>query len=103
MRKAYEYSHLGGAEILQLRYPAVNAAIDEAIATATGNFRTKIGAEKTNAGQALYNPKAINNALAQRFRGLGFKELRRTVPPRVPGLDTSRIRAGSKQIDFAMD
>ncbi len=31
MIKVFEYSHLGGSEILQVRYPEIDAQIDDAI------------------------------------------------------------------------
>jgi len=31
VRKVYEYSHLGGAEILQVRYPQLNREINHVI------------------------------------------------------------------------
>lgn len=53
MLKVYEYSHLGGSEILQVRYPAINAAIDNVIAAVRVDTRTKVSREKTNAGEQL--------------------------------------------------
>ena len=41
MKIVYEYSHLGGAEILQVRYPQTNQDIYEVIAHANA-ARTKI-------------------------------------------------------------
>ena len=101
MRQVYTYSHLGGEELMIVRYPETLDAVQEAIAAAAGNFRTKRSRERNTEGSLLYDPKAMNNALANQFRARGFSELRRSVEPDVPGWDTSEIRAGSKQIDFA--
>ena len=42
MLKVYEYSHLGGAEILQVRYPEINAEIDAVIAVVRITSKIKI-------------------------------------------------------------
>lgn len=47
MLKVHEYSHLGGSEILQVRYPEINAAIDETIAAVQVPAKTKVSREKT--------------------------------------------------------
>lgn len=101
MREVFAYSHLGGEELLIVRYPDTLAAVREAIAGAVGDFRTKRSRERGTEGKLLYDPRAINGALAEQFQARGFQELRRTVEPDVPGWDTRGMRAGSKQIDFA--
>lgn len=45
MKIQYEYSHLGGAEILQVRYPAHQSEIYQVIAEVTAK-RTKVSKEK---------------------------------------------------------
>ncbi len=47
MKIVYEYSHLGGSEILQVRYPEVDADIDAVIASIKDVPRTKESKEKT--------------------------------------------------------
>lgn len=46
MRLVYEYSHLGGAEILRVRFPDCDREIYEVIAGVKAQ-RTKISKEKT--------------------------------------------------------
>ena len=59
MKIVYEYSHLGGAEILQVRYPDIDREIREVISEVTAK-RTKISKEKTKKGKALYSPGDMN-------------------------------------------
>lgn len=103
MKVVYTYSHLGGAEILQLRFPSVDLAIGEAIEATGNDFVSKVSEEDTTFGKLLYSPKAINAAFRTEFQSRGFKELKRRVKPNVPGWDTSELQTGTKQIDFARD
>jgi len=64
MRIVYEYSHLGGAEILQVRYPDCEREVYEIIADVTAK-RTKISEEKTMRGRELYSPKDMNQHFAR--------------------------------------
>lgn len=83
MRIVYEYSHLGGAEILQVRYPdhvrEINAVIAEVKAS-----RSKISAEKTMPGRELYSPKDMNRQFRDAFRARGYLELRDTYTITIP-------------------
>lgn len=100
---AYVYSHLGGAEILASRFPEIDNLIDEAIEATGSDFRTKESSERGKKGRQLYSPKEMNAAFAREFEARGFSELKREVEPNVPDWDTSEIKAGFKQIDFAYD
>lgn len=53
MKIVYEYSHLGGAEILQVRYPEINADISEIIKGIPAS-KTKISKEKNRTGELVY-------------------------------------------------
>ncbi len=46
MKKVFEYSHLGGLEILKVRYPHIEQEIDEIIDSIKITGRTKISKEK---------------------------------------------------------
>ncbi|MDE0116163.1 MAG: BglII/BstYI family type II restriction endonuclease [bacterium] len=81
----------------------IDRSIDEVIYSVGDDFCTKVSKEKTSIGKVLFDPKSMNNAFKQEFNKKGFRELKRTVEPNVPGWDTSEISAGTKQIDFALD
>ena len=99
MKKVYEYSHLGGSEILQIHYPEIVKDIDEII-TGIGDLgKTKISREKTMPGQLLYSPKELNSRFKQGFRNLGYHELRDTYTITMPNYPVE-IRGAFKQIDF---
>jgi len=59
MKIIYEYSHLGGAEILKVRYPAIEKEINEPITKVTVQL-LKISNEKTIVGEKYFYPKDIN-------------------------------------------
>jgi len=73
MRIVYEYSHLGGAEILQVRYPDCAREIVEII-TEVKAQRHKISREKTMPGRALFSPKDMNDQFREAFRAKGYTE-----------------------------
>ena len=100
---AYVYSHLGGAEILATRFPEIDKLIDESVRATGSDFRTKVSSERGKRGRQLYSPRAMNAAFAREFGARGFSELKREVEPNVPDWDTSGMRPGFKQIDFAYD
>jgi len=98
MRPVYEYSHLGGAEILHVRYPAQEREIYEAIAEVTAS-RTKVSAEKTMRGRTLYSPTNMNQQFHRAFAARGYAELRDTYTITIPGCQVA-IPGAFKQIDF---
>lgn len=60
MKAVFEYSHLGGAEILKARYPEIDAAIDETIVAIGDDFRTFQSRESGRRSRGLlYAPIAI--------------------------------------------
>lgn len=99
MKKVYEYSHLGGAEILQVRYPTINAEIDRVITGMTGLKKLKVSKEKTMTGELLYSPKDINRRFEEAFHRLNFHEIRDTYTITLPDYRIS-IPGAFKQIDF---
>lgn len=102
MKTVFEYSHLGGAEILRGRYGAIDAAIDEAIGAVGNDFRTKLSREKGRRfGTMLYDPKGMNRAFEREFTARGFTEIKRSFDVDVPGW--KHLGRGWKQIDFARD
>jgi hypothetical protein len=66
MKIVYEYSHLGGSEILKVRYPGIDNEIISVINKITAP-RTKISKEKTMKGKRLIAPKAMNKQFHNAF------------------------------------
>lgn len=101
MKIVYEYSHLGGSEILQVRYPQIRddiyAVIDKVVAT-----KTKVSAEKTMKGRKLFSPKAMNDEFRKFFAENNFHELKDVYTITLPNWDTE-IRGAFKQIDFVKE
>jgi len=101
MKITYEYSHLGGAEILQIHYPEYLQEIYEVIKEVTAK-KTKISKEKTMTGKDLYSPTDMNRQFRQAFQAKGYKELRDQCKVELPGTNIS-ISGVFKQIDFVKE
>lgn len=100
MRIVYEYSHLGGKEILQVRYPDHLVGIHEAISRVQAR-RTKRSREKTMRGRMLYAPTEMNKQFREHFREMGY-QVRDYYAIEIPDSDTV-IGGAYKQIDFVKD
>jgi hypothetical protein len=98
MKIIYEYSHLGGSEILHVHYPEVEQEILDVLGIVKGH-RTKISEEKTKMGRELYSPTDMNAQFSQAFNERGFSELRDTYTIKLPH-STIEIAGSFKQIDF---
>lgn len=98
MKIVYEYSHLGGTEILQVRYPDCEREIYEVIAEVEAK-RTKISKEKTMRGKVLYSPTDMNRQFRKAFASREYRELRDTYTITIPNSEAS-IPGVFKQIDF---
>ena len=101
MHIVYEYSHLGGAEIMQVRYTAINAEVYSVINSVEAR-RTKQSKEKTKKGKYLYSPLDMNGQFKQEFYRPGFHELRDTYTINIPN-STIEIPGAYKQIDFVKE
>jgi hypothetical protein len=101
MKVVYEYSHLGGSEILKVRYPEWDGEVYEAIAAVIAK-RTKISNEKTKQGDALYSPIDMNAQFEREFAARGYRELRDVYTITLPDSDAV-ISGAYKQIDFVKD
>jgi len=101
MRIIHEYSHLGGSEILALRYPLINQEIYQVIESVSAK-RTKESKERTKIGEYLYDPKDMNSQFKQAFRTKSFYELRDTYSITLPNTDIL-IPGAYKQVDFVKD
>ncbi len=101
MKTIYEYSHLGGSEILQVRYPEINQQIDRVISSVSAK-RTKKSKEKNQVGKMLYSPKDMNRQFKAFFQSYGFKEIRDYYTIEIPDHPT-KISGSYKQIDFVKE
>jgi len=94
----YEYSHLGGSEILQVRYPAMHAEIEHVVSSVRA-ARTKVSKEKTKLGLRLFSPIEMNRQFTQEFTQRGYSEVRDRYTITLPGSST-KIEGAFKQIDY---
>jgi hypothetical protein len=102
MKRVYEYSHLGGSEILQVRHPDILSDIYEVIDGIGGDLRTKQSMEKTKAGKMLYSPVLLNRMFREGLNRKGFIEKRAPFSVELPDYPV-KIRNAFKQIDFTKD
>ena len=98
MKIVYEYSHLGGSEILHMRYPDCEQDIYAVIAQVVA-ARTKVSKEKTMAGRDLYSPAGMNRQFREGFAARGYRELRERYTITLPNSPVT-IPGAFKQIDF---
>lgn len=98
MKVIYEYSHLGGSEILKVHYPEIENESYDVISKITA-LKTKTSKEKTMKGRLLYSPKDMNSQFEREFNKLGFVELKDRYTIIIPKSDV-RITGAFKQIDF---
>lgn len=99
MKIVYEYSHLGGKQILQVDHPEILKQVHDTIKEISGFEKTKVSKEKTNKGELLYSPKELNEAFRVKFNSKGFNEIRDKYDIEIPNHDKV-IRNSYKQIDF---
>jgi len=101
MNVVYEYSHLGGSEILKVRFPEIEKNIKEIISEVKGK-RIKESREKTMKGKMLYSPKDMNQQFKEAFESRGYRELKDIYTITLPNSDI-KISNVFKQIDFVKD
>lgn len=101
MRIVYEYSHLGGSEIMIVRYPQYLQEIYQVISEVKAE-KSKISKEKTKQGKELYAPLDMNAQFKMKFNKAGFNEIRDTYTIEIPNSDV-KIPGAYKQIDFVKD
>ncbi len=101
MKIVYEYSHLGGTEILKVRYPKIEKELYKVIDNVRGN-RFKISKEKTMQGRELYSPLNMNKQFKSEFQSIGFTELKDVYTITIPNSNIA-IPGAFKQIDFVKD
>lgn len=98
MKIIYEYSHLGGGEILQVRFHQIREEIYSVIQK-SGAVRNKISREKNKQGRWLFSPVEMNRQFRQRFHELGYRELRDQYTIELPD-SPIKIPNVYKSIDF---
>jgi hypothetical protein len=101
MRKIYEYSHLGGAEILHVHFPEYENEVDGVISQVKGR-RVKISKEKTMPGRMLISPSDMNAQFRKEFHLRGYKELKDTYTITLPNSNVA-ISGAYKQVDFVKE
>jgi len=101
MKVVYEYSHLGGSEILKVCFPEIEKDIKEIISEVKGK-RIKESKEKTMKGKMLYSPKDMNQQFKEAFESRGYRELKDIYTITLPNSDI-KISNVFKQIDFVKD
>lgn len=101
MKTVYEYSHLGGAEILHVRCPQHERDIRQIIRHVQAK-RSKISREKTMRGRELYSPRDMNREFREAFAARGYKQLRDTYTITMPDSEVA-IPGAFKQIDFVKE
>ncbi|MGQ9501714.1 MAG: BglII/BstYI family type II restriction endonuclease [Anaerolineae bacterium] len=101
MRIVYEYSHLGGLEIMMVRYPDHLKEIFEVVRNVRP-VRSKISREKSALGKELYSPVEINRQFREGFAIRGSHEIRGVYTITLSGSSVS-IPGAFKQIDFVKD
>jgi hypothetical protein len=101
MKIVYEYSHLGGSEILKVRYPEIEFEINKIIAGVKAR-KSKISKEKTMPGRLLYSPTDMNQQFKTAFAARAYRELRDTYTITIPDGEIA-IAGAFKQIDFVKE
>jgi hypothetical protein len=99
MKKVYEYSHLGGAEILASRFTETDREVDEAIQGVTVTQKTKKSREKGKPGKLMYSPKEMNTKFKEEVTRRGYQELKHRYTIKIPDWPVE-IKGSFKQIDF---
>ena len=100
MFKVLEYSHLGGAEILQVRFPKINKEIDDVIASIRDVKKLKKSKEKTKKNRMLYSPKDLNKRFTKALNARGYDQLIDRYTVIIPG-HNYEVKGAYKQVDFA--
>lgn len=99
MKTVYTYSHLGGEEILLVRYPEINKEIEQVIRDIPNLGRGKVSEEKTMKGEKLYSPKDLNDAFEDRFTDRGWEELKDYYTIEIPNY-RHKVKNSYKQCDY---
>jgi len=102
LKQVYTYSHLGGEEILLVRYPELSNEIDEIIEAVPCLGRTKESKEKGMEGTDLFGPKDINEKFKEEFYERDWEEGRDYFDIEIPNYPHV-VKNSYKQWDFEKD
>lgn len=102
MKIVYEYSHLGGKQILQVDYPKILKEIRQIIVSIKKVKKTKVSKEKTMRGKLLFSPIELNTQFKKEFNKYGFHELKDRYSIQIPNYKII-IKDAFKQIDFVKE
>jgi len=101
MKIVYEYSHLGGIEIMKVRFPKIWKEVQKVIST-IAPAKSKISMEKTMKGKLLVSPLDMNQQFKDSFEALNYKELRDRFD--IALSDYPEVVKGCyKQVDFSKE
>ena len=95
----YTYSHLGGEEILLVRYPKLYKEVISIIKSVDNPGKNKISEEKTMQGEQLYSPTELNTLFKERFNKLSWHELKDSYDIKIPNYPHI-VKGAFKQCDF---
>ena len=96
------YSHLGGSEILDGRYPSISQEINEVIKNVTAKRTKKSKEQGRRFGKMLYDPSQLNGEFKREFTERGYEDLRLELDFKIK-LKYKNLSRGGKQVDFAKD
>ena len=102
MDVVYTYSHLGGEEILKLKFPKLYKEIMQVIDNVKNPGRNKISKEKNKMGKKLYAPIELNKLFKQEFEKFEWHELKDKYNIEIPDYPLI-IKGAFKQCDFHKD
>lgn len=99
MEVIYTYSHLGGEEILLVRYPRLYREIMNVIRSIDNPGKNKVSKERTMRGEKLYSPPELNGLFKERFNKMDWSELKDFYDIKIPNYPHV-IKSAYKQCDF---
>jgi len=100
--KIFEYSHLGGAEILQVRFPKIDKEINDVIGSIKDVKKLKKSKEKTKRNKMLYSPKDLNKRFTAALHAKGYEQLIDRYTVKIPK-HNYEVKGAFKQVDFAKE
>jgi hypothetical protein len=101
MNVLYEYSHLGGSEILSARYPELQEEIYQVIEKVDARPFME-NESSSRPGKLPHPPEDVKNQFVYLFGGLGYREPTEMQSVTIPRYITE-IRKVGKQADFVKD